>query len=739
MKRALRNWPLLLVLFVLVGTGTWLTWEVIKATGEDETIERETLTVEDDESNDDDHGVVEPPATTPGPLPPKAPPPEPKTPEAPPPIEPSAVTVPAVESEPEHVVPENEAPPVKAHEVAEIPRAKSTPFRSRPRHDTSGGRAELPAVRGVVIGTPTDVVQNLMKRHPTLEALSAEAPLHRRDIEGFLMDRMEVSNAQFQLYLADVTRETNVTSLANVRARSKTEWAKTLVDPAFVPDNPDWGRFAQQIARTTPGVFGVDATPAKDNPDEVHDGEWARWLTAPLPRSRVEIPIYRRLPPRTWTSLFPSRDQMPRPVRGVSFHEALAFADWAGKHIPTEYEWEYAARGKRGRAFPWGGSTVGWQSFVHFEDAKQDERDMETLPIDRLSQGATPEDIRHLLGNVSEWTSSFLDPYPGGTESHYRYQIRTVRGGSVASADRIFLRSTCRAWTRESSQPQDPSPRDGTPYANRRLTWTGFRCASFAREQGASHARNMVAWASSSPFAPWVVLPERTNEFRYDGYFWRDHALPGNPVESGMFVGVGAQWIAVTPINYVSLRTQEGAAATAVDETTREGFVARSHGHGLPLAIISTSFEIAQVWIDASRDLSSLSPSRPFGRPERLRITLAPRGCYVLVFHAGWLALRSTRTAEMYYLSRRAMSVSSLPLTWSTHRENWDNPRVPELEFRDGPAVSNTSYSLKLNLPVRPENERVGHGRLALSLRLKIKRAQRRDEPLVRLTREQSK
>ncbi len=740
MKRSFGNWPFLLLLVLFVGTGAWLTWEIVNVVGNEDDGERAPLfaTNQDNEDGDAAPTMDSVPALHPKPTKPR--PETVETPENVPPLPPSAIAVPGSSETDEPVVPPK---PYDAEALDDTPgpphKTGAVPFQGRPRHDTTGGRVALPRASGVLIGTPRDIVKGLVERHPLLEALGSETPVHRRDIPGFLIDRMEVSNAQYLLYLQDVTREQNNVSLRSVRAPSMVAWAASLLDPAYAPDNGDMARFAQQIGRTTPGLFSVAAAPARDDPASVHESDWAKWLSSPPPRRSVNVPIVRRLPPKTWTSLFPSKAQMNLPVRGVSFHEALAFADWAGKHIPTEYEWEYAARGKNGRAFPWGGTAIGWHSYVHQDAESRDEADIETLPIDQLPEGATPEDVRHLLGNVSEWTSSFLDPYPGGFTHPLRYRVRVVRGGSVASMLDVFLRSTCRAWSRESDDP-DPIPvREGTPYANKRLPWTGFRCGSFDRHPGASYARNMMAWAASSPFAPWVILPDRVHEHYYDGYFWRDHALKGQPVESGVFVREGAQWIAAMPLKTISLLETDGAATTAVDETTREGFIARSHGHGIPMALLSTSFEIDHVWVDTDRDSSTLTPKSPFGIPKKLRTTTAPPGCYVVMVHAGWIALRSTRTTAIYYLDRRARSVSKFPFTWSTRRRDWNQPPRPSIEMRDGPAAQNTMYTLKFELPVRPTNEKAGHGRVALTLRLKVKRAQRHDKRLERLKRDRNR
>jgi formylglycine-generating enzyme required for sulfatase activity len=103
-----------------------------------------------------------------------------------------------------------------------------------------------------------------------------------------------------------------------------------------------------------------------------------------------------------------------KPVVGVSFHEADAFARWAGRRLPTELEWERAARGEDGRAYPWG---EAWDPMkAHARGGVRC-----TLPVGSFPAGASPHGLLDAAGNVWEWCS---DAYEGGES------LRAARGGS---------------------------------------------------------------------------------------------------------------------------------------------------------------------------------------------------------------------------------------------------------------------------------------------------------------------
>ena len=120
-----------------------------------------------------------------------------------------------------------------------------------------------------------------------------------------------------------------------------------------------------------------------------------------------------------------------RPVVEVSWFGAVAFCSWAGKRLPTEAEWEKAARGVNGRKFPWGDEPPD-ATRAHFNAGWNDFRNVGSFP-----KGATPEGVLDLAGNGWEWVSSTYRPYPynpaDGREDLTQPQVRVTRGGGQDS------------------------------------------------------------------------------------------------------------------------------------------------------------------------------------------------------------------------------------------------------------------------------------------------------------------
>ncbi|QPD06388.1 MAG: hypothetical protein Nkreftii_004162 [Candidatus Nitrospira kreftii] len=144
------------------------------------------------------------------------------------------------------------------------------------------------------------------------------------------------------------------------------------------------------------------------------DDGW-QWKT----KNNVTSPIYWNA--STW-------NKADHPVVGVSYYEAEAYANWAGRRLPTEQEWEKAARGEDGRLYPWG------EEFDKDRCNSTGSRIGHTTAVNQYPNGVSPYGSYDMAGNVWEWCASWYD------ESQSQ---RVFRGGSWSNLP-VALRASYR-------------------------------------------------------------------------------------------------------------------------------------------------------------------------------------------------------------------------------------------------------------------------------------------------------
>jgi iron(II)-dependent oxidoreductase len=225
------------------------------------------------------------------------------------------------------------------------------------------------------------------------------------------------------------------------------------------------------------GAFWIDAAPVTngdyltfmdaggyDDPRWWSERGWAHRNQAGL-----DSPLHWIRDPGGWL-----RDRFGRvapvdpdePVVHVCYFEAEAYAAWAGKRLPTEAEWEKAARWDpatgRSRRYPWGDDPP------EPRHANLGQRHLGPAPVGAYPDGVSPQGVHQLIGDVWEWTSSGFHGYPGFAAFPYREysevffggDYRVLRGGSFGT-DAAACRGTFRNWD----------------HPIRRQIFSGFRCA----------------------------------------------------------------------------------------------------------------------------------------------------------------------------------------------------------------------------------------------------------------------
>lgn len=360
--------------------------------------------------------------------------------------------------------------------------------------------------------------------------LITEWPVHKVRIGAYGIDHFEVTNAQYKRFLdryALLEYTTRITDYwrSGSQGSPLVKLTQYLVrrhrprSSMWVDGNaPGWRAVTRQLYETNRDVLW-DAYPSLVilNPEtETVDKEktYEAFFDKPL-RSGLELVFYDMPPPPHWPSMTFPKGRTRNPVRYVTHEQAAAYAFWAGKHLPTEREWEYAARGPDGRLWPWSSGAESLELRVNGGRALAEDEEPDTLRVNSLPAGVSWCGCHHMLGNVSEWTGTVFHTYEDWLQiprpDHFPWanivglnKDFVLRGGSCGDLDPIFTRSTFRGWQRPAEERREREEDDHSywsdlqPSPGLTLEWAGLRTARYA-EPGRSRLRGMALAAVTSP------------------------------------------------------------------------------------------------------------------------------------------------------------------------------------------------------------------------------------------------
>ncbi|MFQ5451096.1 MAG: SUMF1/EgtB/PvdO family nonheme iron enzyme [Nitrospinaceae bacterium] len=191
-------------------------------------------------------------------------------------------------------------------------------------------------------------------------------------------------------------------------------------------------------------------------------------------RYKIYLDDVEAIPPPSWEKNNYPPGQDDYPVAWVTWFDAANFCQWAGKQLPSEKQWERAARGKNGAEYPWGNTFDPAHANL---SPKAGSKNL-IVPVGSFPQGASPEGVQDLIGNVWEWVADDYATYKGSTyqSEFFNQGLKVIRGSSARNIGHFpgpsyttALEKFSRSGYRQFADPDEPAPD------------VGFRCVSLEK------------------------------------------------------------------------------------------------------------------------------------------------------------------------------------------------------------------------------------------------------------------